>query len=228
MTLRISNTSRSPKVTVIKLGGSLAESGRLASIVSIVMAARVPIAVVPGGGTFADAVRVAQADLDFSDAVAHHLAILAMHQTAHMLAGLDARFAPAETMAGIKRALAEERIPVWLPWKMSARDTTIPADWSVTSDGLAARLAERLGRAPVVLMKSCTVPPDAALDRLALAEAVDPTFVVIVKRARLTWRVLGAGDEAELSKLLRFEPGRAFRRKAGRRPAPPRAIARRK
>ena len=224
----MSNASRSPQVTVIKLGGSLAESGRLASIVSIVTTARVPVAVVPGGGTFADAVRVAQADLGFNDAVAHHMAILAMHQTAHMLAGLDERFAPVETIAGIKRALAEERIPVWLPWKLSARDTTVPADWSVTSDGLAARLAERLGRAPVVLMKSCTVPPGAALDRLALAEAVDPTFVAIVERAKLFWRVLGAGDEPELAKLLRSEPGRALPRKAGRRRAPPRAIARRK
>jgi aspartokinase-like uncharacterized kinase len=213
---------------VIKLGGSLAESGRLASIVKIVTAARVPVAVVPGGGTFADAVRVAQADLGFGDAVAHHLAILAMHQTAHMLAGLNARFAPVETVAAIKRALADGRIPVWLPWKLSARDTTIPADWSVTSDGLAARLAERLGRAPVVLTKSCTVPPAAALDRLVLAEAVDPTFVAIVERAKLFWRVLGAGDEDELAHLLEPEPGRAFSRKAGRRPPPPRAIARRK
>jgi 5-(aminomethyl)-3-furanmethanol phosphate kinase len=213
---------------VIKLGGSLAESGRLASIVEIVTAARIPVAVVPGGGTFADAVRVAQADLGFNDAVAHHLAILAMHQTAHMLAGLHARFVPVETMAAIKRVLADGRIPVWLPWKLSARDTTIPADWSVTSDGLAARLAERLGRAPVVLMKSCTVPPGAALDRLALAEAVDPTFVAIVERAKLFWRVLGAGDEDELARLLEPEPGRAPPRKAGRRPPPPRAIARRK
>jgi hypothetical protein len=207
---------------VIKLGGSLVESGRLASIVKIVTAARVPVAVVPGGGTFADAVRVAQADLGFGDAVAHHLAILAM------LAGLDARFAPVETIAGIRQVLADGRIPVWLPWKLSARDETIPADWSVTSDGLAARLAERLGRAPVVLMKSCTVPPGAALDRLVLAEAVDPTFVAIVERAKLFWRVLGAGDEGELARLLEPEPGRAPPRKAGRRPPPPRAIARRK
>ena len=129
----------------------MAESGRLASIVPIVAATRAPVVVVPGGGTFADAVRVAQAELGFDDAVAHHMAILAMHQTAHMLAGLEARLAPVETLPAIRRALAEGRIPVWLPWKLSEHDTTIPADWSVTSDGLAARLAERLGRASVVL-----------------------------------------------------------------------------
>jgi len=213
---------------VIKLGGSLIESGRLASIVKIVASASVPVVVVPGGGSFADAVRVAQADLGFSDAVAHRLAILATHQTAFMLAGLDERFLPVESLAGIGRALADERIPVWLPWKLSEHDTTIPADWTVTSDGLAARLAERLGRAPVVLLKSCTVPQGATLDRLARAQTVDPTFVAIVARARLSWRVLGAGDEGDLVRLLKPEPGRASPRKPGRRRAPPRAIARRK
>jgi aspartokinase-like uncharacterized kinase len=213
---------------VIKLGGSVAESGRLASIVPIVAATRAPVVVVPGGGTFADAVRVAQAELGFDDAVAHHMAILAMHQTAHMLAGLEARLAPVERLPAIRRTLAEGRIPVWLPWKLSEHDTTIPADWSVTSDGLAARLAERLGRASVVLIKSCRVPEGATLQRLALAETVDPTFVEIVERARLSWRVLGAGDEDKLAVLLQSRPARPAPLKAGRRAAPPRAIARRK
>ena len=228
MTSRTSSASRSPQVTVIKLGGSLAESGRLASILRIVAATRVPVAVVPGGGSFADAVRVAQADLDFSDAVAHRMAIMAMHQTALMLAGLEPRFVPVETMARIRRELANGSIPVWRPWKLSERDTAIPADWSITSDGLAARLAERLGGAPVVLVKSCAIPAGATLDRLALAGAVDPTFVTIVERARLVWRVLGAGEEQELATLLSSAACPAPSREVRRRGAPPRAIARRK
>jgi len=188
----------------------------------IVAGARAPVVVVPGGGAFADAVRVAQADLGFSDAVAHRMAILATHQTAHALAALEPRLSPADTVAAIGRALADGRIPVWLPWRLSERDKTIPADWSVTSDALAARLAERLGAAPVVLVKSCTVPPGATLDRLARAGTVDPTFVTIVERARLSWRVLGAGDEAELAAILKAKG------QAGRRGAAQRAIARTK
>ncbi len=213
----------------MKLGGSLAESGRLASILRLVAAARVPVAVVPGGGSFADAVRVAQVDLGFSDVVAHRMGMLAMHQTAHMLAGLEKRLVPVETLAGIRRELRRRRVPVWLPLKLSARDLTIPADWSVTSDALAARLAERLGGMPVVLIKSCVVPRAAALDRLVRAGTVDPTFATIVGRAQLPWRVLGAGDEEELVALLKSETGHTPPpREAGRRAAPPRAIARRK
>lgn len=226
MISRNSNVSRSPEATVIKLGGSLAESGRLQSAVRIVAGARVPLVVVPGGGSFAEAVRIAQANLGFSDAAAHRLAILAMHQTAHMLAALEPRLVPVETLAGMWRELTHGRIPVWLPWKLSARDTTIPADWSVTSDGLAARLAERLGGVPVVLVKSCAVPRDATLLPLARSGTIDPTFVTIVERAQLNWRVLGAGDEGELAGLVRS--ARPSPRQARRRSAPPRAIARRR
>ncbi|MES1179572.1 MAG: uridylate kinase, partial [Hyphomicrobium sp.] len=97
-----------------------------------------------------------------------------------------------------------------------------------TSDGLAARLAERLDGASVMLIKSSTVAPGAALDRLALAGTVDPTFVEIVRRAKLSWHVLGAGDEGELDALLKAKPGRSLAPKARRRRSPPRAIARRK
>ena len=44
---------------VVKLGGSLAESKRLASILKIVGASRQSCVIVPGGGAFADAVRAA-------------------------------------------------------------------------------------------------------------------------------------------------------------------------
>ena len=73
---------------VVKLGGSLAESGRLPSILDIMGRARIPVVIVPGGGAFAVAVRHAQAAFHFPDAVAHQMALLAMHQTGLMLKAL--------------------------------------------------------------------------------------------------------------------------------------------
>lgn len=215
---------------MVKLGGSLAESGRLTAALKIVAAARAPAVIVPGGGAFADAVRCAQADLKFSDAAAHRMALLAMHQTGMMLAALNRRLEPVETLAGIKRALLGGRIPVWLPLMLAERDRRVPADWSATSDGLAARLAERLGRAPVVLVKSCRIAKGAPIAALARAGIVDPTFAAIVERARLSWRVLGAGEERQLSAFLDAGSSslRRARRDAYRRRAPARAIARRR
>ncbi len=130
---------------VVKLGGSLAESGRLRSILDIMGRARMPVVIVPGGGAFADAVRHAQAAFHFPDAVAHQMALLAMHQTGLMLKALHPRLATFETLAELRRALARDQIPVWLPLKLVQRDARITANWSTTSDGLAARLAERGG-----------------------------------------------------------------------------------
>ncbi len=218
---------------MVKLGGSLAESMRLGAILEIVAAARQPIVIVPGGGAFADAVRRAQADFGFSDAAAHRMALLAMHQTGLMLAALHPRLKPVETLAALKGALAGTPIPVWLPLKLAQNDRRIAADWSTTSDGLAARLAERLDRAPVVLVKSCRIKRGSSLAALAREGVVDATFKVVVERSGLAWRVLGAGDEGELAALLsartlNAQPRRTGPRDACRRAGPARAIARRR
>ena len=191
--------------TVVKLGGSLAESMRLASILDIVGRARAPVVIVPGGGAFADAVRRAQADFRFSDAAAHHMALLAMHQTGLMLAALQYSPESGGDAGGPRRIVAGGAIPVWLPFKLAYDDGRITADWSTTSDGLAARLAERLGRAPVVLIKSCRIAKGSSVAGLAREGIVDPAFKAIVERARLPWRVLGAGDEDVLAALLGAE-----------------------
>lgn len=218
---------------MVKLGGSLAESMRLPAVLELVGRARAPVVVVPGGGAFADAVRRAQADFEFPDADAHRMALLAMHQTGLMMAALHPRFAPVETLAELRKVLDAGRIPVWLPYRMTDRDKRITPDWSTTSDGLAARLAERLDGAPVVLVKSCRIVPGSALVSLVLEGIVDTAFAAIVNRADLAWHVLGSGDEVALSGLLdaRERTGHARRSShadAPRRTAPARAIARRR
>jgi hypothetical protein len=192
---------------VVKIGGSLLRQPRLKSILKLVGAARRPIVVVPGGGVFADAVRDAQAAHGFDDATAHRMALLAMHQTGLVLAGLEPRLTPAGTLPAIARALASGKVPVWLPLRLSERDRRIPADWSITSDGLAARLAERLGAPAVLLLKSCTVPQGASLAGLARNGIVDARFAEIVDRAGLAWRVLGAGEDDALAAALGVRSG---------------------
>lgn len=214
--------SRGSGLTVVKLGGSLAEGRRLHSILKIVGGARHSCVIVPGGGAFADAVRAAYKKHGLSERTAHRMALLAMHQTGMMLASLHARLAPVESLAGIRTALAESRIPVWLPLMLADRDRKISADWRTTSDGLAARLAERLDGAQVVIVKSCRVDPAATPAQLVRKGIVDPAFAEIVERSGLSWRVLGAGDEGELAQRL----GAPYR--SGRREPAKRAIARRR
>jgi aspartokinase-like uncharacterized kinase len=186
---------------------------------SIVAASRRSCVIVPGGGTFADAVRAAYKKHRLPELTAHRMALLAMHQTGLMLAAMHARLVSVETLAGIHKALAESRIPVWLPLKLA--DKKIDADWGTTSDALAARLAERLG-ASLIVVKSCRVAPTDTAAQLVRKKIVDPAFAEIVDRAGLDWRVLGVGDDAELASRL------AVSHRSGRRVPAKRAIARRR
>lgn len=203
---------------VVKLGGSLGEGSELKRWARIVARASRPVVVVPGGGAFADAVRQMQGRHRFCDAAAHRMAILAMHQTALMLIALEPRLVPAETVAEMRAAWAGARIPVWLPLRMVDRDRAIPANWSVTSDGLAARLAERLGAAAVCLIKSRCTARAATAAQLAGDGIVDQQFPVIVGRGDLVWRLLGPGEERQLARVLRVpaSPSAAGHRRARR------------
>lgn len=212
--------STRPRPIVVKLGGSLSDSKRLTAILKIVAAAQEPCVVVPGGGSFADAVRAAHKKHRLPEPVSHRMALLAMHQTGMMLAAMNARLVPAETVAAIYQAIAEGRIPVWLPSKLVEGDKTITADWRTTSDALAARLAERL-RAEVLLVKSCRVDRSHSIARLVREGIVDPAFGDIVARSDLAWRVLGVGDEAELAQRL-SAPYRSGRREPAKRAIAPR------
>jgi aspartokinase-like uncharacterized kinase len=200
-----------PAPIVVKLGGSLAENDRVGGALDIVSRASRRVVVVPGGGPFADAVRQAQADHQFSNEAAHRMAILAMHQMAELLMDLQPRLKGADSIAAMRGVWRNGEIPVWLPHKMCEDDNEIPADWSITSDGLAARLAERLRCPQMVLVKSCNAPEGASAFDLAREGIVDQIFPAIVGRAKIDWVVIGPGEEVDLADLLGSSRPRAER-----------------
>lgn len=187
---------------VLKVGGSLAETRRLPAVLSLIIRARYPVVLVPGGGMLADGVRAAQSDLQISDALAHRLAILSLHQMGHVLAARHGRFHLVETIEEIADALVNGLVPVWMPYRLQADDTTIPADWTSTSDALSARLAERMGCGQVALLKSCEIPRGLSLAAAVDAGITDPVFPVVVTRSGLHWTLYGPGDEADLADRL--------------------------
>ena len=69
---------------VIKLGGSLSQAETLVSCLDRLeqQYKDKPVVIVPGGGAFADQVRLAQGRWQFDDITAHRMAILAMQQMA--------------------------------------------------------------------------------------------------------------------------------------------------
>jgi aspartokinase-like uncharacterized kinase len=130
------------------------------------------------------------------------MALLAMHQTALLLAALSPLLLVCDSRAGIMRALVGGRVPVWAPMRMAMADPAMPCDWSITSDGLAAWLALRLRAAEVVLLKSLRVAAAASPAELACQGVVDPVFASLVCGSRLRFSLIGPGEDARLAALL--------------------------
>jgi 5-(aminomethyl)-3-furanmethanol phosphate kinase len=151
----LENKFKGKSMWVVKIGGSLLGSPELERWLDVVAKySDGKIIIVPGGGVFADAVRDAQKVSKISDACAHKLAVLAMDQFGLMLANMNPALATARTECEIDERTWQHRGIVWLPSKMVLNSDSIPKNWDMTSDSLAAWLAQKLCAQHLILVKS--------------------------------------------------------------------------
>ncbi|MEW8049649.1 MAG: amino acid kinase [Candidatus Thiodiazotropha sp.] len=186
---------------VVKLGGSLFNSANLRDWLAVLANAG-SLVIVPGGGPFADQVRLAQHHWQFDDSAAHLMALLAMEQFGRMLCGLQTGLAAAANQSQIDEALWRGETPVWMPTAMVMADPKIRHSWEVTSDSLAAWLCGKLDIEKLLLVKSVLLdsksPP---VDKLMEAGIVDAQFRAFLERNTIQAWVLAGGDHASFVKL---------------------------
>ncbi|WP_373280411.1 aminodeoxychorismate synthase component I [Methylogaea oryzae] len=200
-----SNTRPSPSATVwvVKFGGSLTRSDALEGWLRALAAyGRGRVVIVPGGGPFADAVRVAQHSFAFGDRAAHAMALLAMHQYAWMLQGLCSALSLEADVERLESRLAQGEAALWLPDLQQLDAADVPASWNVTSDSLAAWLAARLGATDLLMVKSVAVAADASLERLRADGVVDEAFAGYARSGVFKLHWAGPADSGRLSELL--------------------------
>jgi aspartokinase-like uncharacterized kinase len=176
---------------VVKIGGGLlAHPSELRSVLNVVRDSShdVRLAMVPGGGPFADAVRVADSSLALDDDAAHWMAVLAMDQYAHLLASLDPSFTLVGNPAEIAATMEAGRVPIIAPFTWVRAADPLPHSWDVTSDSISAWLATTLGADRLVLVK----PPGANRD----STVVDPYFATAGSRLRCS--IIPADATSEL------------------------------
>ncbi len=189
---------------VVKLGGSLAADPSLAHwLRELARNGSTRFVAVPGGGPFADAVRAAQGRWGFSDETAHVMAIGAMDQFGRMLCGIEVGSIPCSTLPEIEQARASSRLPVWLPGYLMTGERRLPRNWDVTSDTIAAWLADALGAIGLLLVKSCDSPVDPG-DAAALAAAgvVDLALPVFLSGRTLALQVIQKDKWADLKDVV--------------------------
>jgi aspartokinase-like uncharacterized kinase len=181
--------------TVIKLGGSFALSPDLRDWIAAITRCAGRAVIVPGGGPFADVVRTVQAQMGFDDLAAHRMALLAMEQYGCAIKSLHDALSLADSVESIRRGLADNQVPVWLPARM------------VLSASLAAWLAGKIGAERLLLVKH--VEPARGTTRatdLASGNIVDKAFAKFLTASSVIAFVLGPGDHLAVARLLNGEP----------------------
>ena len=197
-------------LTVVKVGGGVGDSALPALCKTLgELGARHPLLVVPGGAGFADAVREADRRFGLPAAAAHRMAILGMEQFGWLLSEL---IPGAERRADVARVSAG-RTTVLLPAALSL--DRLPASWEVTSDSIAAWVADQTGAGRLVLMKEADglfadwPPRGEPLARLTVAElaalrtgGVDAYLPAVLEGAHVETWVIGGRHPERLVELL--------------------------
>jgi aspartokinase-like uncharacterized kinase len=190
--------------TVVKVGGSYAFSSALKSWIDAVAACAGRVVVVPGGGPFAETVRIAQPKMGFDDRAAHEMALLAMEQYGCALASLGAGWRLAASAAAIQDVLREGGVPVWSPTPMLRNANDVPWSWDVTSDSLAAWLAGRIGAKRVLLVKQLEPPPGRLRAADLVADGIiDPAFPRFLRASGAQAFIAGPAGHAAAAIAMR-------------------------
>jgi aspartokinase-like uncharacterized kinase len=186
-------------MVVIKLGGSLLASGKLKECLDKIESDYQGRAVVlvPGGGVFAEQVRIAQRKWQFNDMAAHWMALLAMQQMAVLIGAFKPQFA-------LTRGIPDSNYPCICVWAAdfgdlimmdlidSYGDLTNRSLWNITSDSISAWLAGKLNADELILVKSVSIDDNQTVQELTEKQVVDAAFGHFIQQASCKFTVINA------------------------------------
>ena len=156
-------------IRVVKVGGSLLEWPSMSDALRCWLDGQPPSVqvLIAGGGRMADWLREADSRFMLGERACHRLCLETLRVTARLLtellpkSRLIARF---EDLAMAIREYDGTTVLVFCPyhfmieWEPSRHTRPLPAEWSATTDSIAARLAEMIRADELVLLKSADPP----------------------------------------------------------------------
>lgn len=140
---------------VIKVGGSLSRGEGLVVLCRAIgdLGRHHDLLVVPGGGDFADAVRETYQKYGLGETAAHHMAVLAMDQYGYLLNHLIPESFLIDKLDLPLSEIHSGCVPILLPSVVIKQRDPLPHSWQVTSDTIAAWVADRVGCNTLVMLK---------------------------------------------------------------------------
>lgn len=159
---------------IVKVGGSLFDWPELPDRLRAWLSAQRPaqVLLVPGGGRTADVVRDLDRTFHLGEEAAHWLALRSLTLNAHFLTELLG--------VPVVASWQNEEVAILDAHAFCLADeghlSCLPHSWQVTSDSVAARVAQVFGATRLVLMKSVDIPGEVEWARTAEEGLVDAYF----------------------------------------------------
>ena len=172
---------------VVKLGGSLIKNNQIIKCIQIIEKWKAQTIIVPGGGEFADTVRISQSYWGFNDSIAHRMAVLAMQQNALLLHGLSPSTPIMDAISHLDKHVP---VRIWSPQLSELDKAGIPHSWDITSDSLAGWLANIWQADFLILVKSAVIEHSLALAELQDLGIVDAAFHRYVGESNLQVKII--------------------------------------
>lgn len=187
---------------IIKFGGSLLSAPTFTHWLSALR--ETGAIIVPGGGPFAEVIRVLQPRLGLDETLAHALAIRAMASTARLLEGLEPGLFSEEEPEQLLAITHAGRTALWRPNPEAPFLAGVDPSWRVTSDSLAVELAKTLGAPRVLFIKSVPAKPGhESLQSVVDRGIVDPAMTETVGNSRVELFRIGSEQPEGLARSLK-------------------------
>jgi aspartokinase-like uncharacterized kinase len=169
---------------VVKVGGSLFELPDLADRLRRWLTAQSPAhhVFVAGGGPLVEQVRTWHASRPIKDEAAHWMCIDLLTVTAHLLHARVPDIPLMEDDRLLCQRVGQRGCTIFGPalWLRHGEPqlpgVRLPANWDVTSDSIAARLAVALQADELILLKSTLPESECDVQELSRAGVVDAMF----------------------------------------------------
>ena len=140
----------------IKIGGRLLSySEELRNLMKTLdkLSKSFQLLIIPGGGPFANIVREVYNQLKFSETAAHWMAILAMDQYGFLLSNLSENAVITSSFDEIKEKSRENKLQIFLPFRLLYEKDPLEHSWDVTSDSIAVYIASLIDAESLILVK---------------------------------------------------------------------------
>jgi len=204
--------------SVIKIGGSLGRGEKLKNLCCRLaeLGRRHRMLIVPGGGIFADTVRHYDSRYRLGKSASHWMAILAMDQFGYLLSELIPGSVPVRSLATARKIADARKLPVLTPFDLLRRADPLPHSWRVTSDSIAAWVAELARAHMLVLLKDvdglytnhpretehAVLLEEIFMENLAVCEGVDPCLASSLSANAFELWIINGEKPRRLAELL--------------------------